>query len=145
MSIQRIKNKIDWGIKIYSTKVSKVKGPKQLNMVNWKNEANVLCIKFRKDVDLNTFETAKRAVFVDQSFITQTYVIDTMSIWNTKQSSENRKYRRRKSRLMEVIEEHMSENTVMIRLVFSRFFDICGNLGNVKEKPTRKTCFSREK
>ena len=31
------------------------------------------------------------------------------------------------------------------RLVFSRFFDICGNLGNVKEKPTRKTCFSRER
>ena len=30
------------------------------------------------------------------------------------------------------------------RLVFSRFFDIRGNLGNVKEKPTRKTCFSRE-
>ena len=32
----------------------------------------------------------------------------------------------------------------LIRLVFSRFFDICGNLGNAKEKPTRKTCFSRE-
>ena len=31
-----------------------------------------------------------------------------------------------------------------VRLVFSRFFDIRGNLGNVKEKPTRKTCFSRE-
>ena len=31
------------------------------------------------------------------------------------------------------------------RLVFSRFFDIRGNLGNVKEKPTRKTCFSHEK
>ena len=30
------------------------------------------------------------------------------------------------------------------RLVFSRFFYIRGNLGNVKEKPTRKTCFSRE-
>ena len=30
------------------------------------------------------------------------------------------------------------------RLVFSRFFDISGNLGNVKEKPTGKTCFSRE-
>ena len=30
------------------------------------------------------------------------------------------------------------------RLVFSRLFYICGNLGNVKEKPTRKTCFSRE-
>ena len=30
------------------------------------------------------------------------------------------------------------------RLVFSRLFDICGNLGNAKEKPTRKTCFSRE-
>ena len=32
-----------------------------------------------------------------------------------------------------------------IRLVFSRFLDLCGNLGNVIEKPTRKTCFSREK
>ena len=31
------------------------------------------------------------------------------------------------------------------RLVFSRFFDIRENLGNVKEKPTRKTCFSCEK
>ena len=31
------------------------------------------------------------------------------------------------------------------RLVFSRFFDLRGNLLNVKEKPTRKTCFSREK
>ena len=31
------------------------------------------------------------------------------------------------------------------RLVFSRFFDNRGNLGNDKEKPTRKTCFSREK
>ena len=28
------------------------------------------------------------------------------------------------------------------RLVFSQFFDIRGNLRNVKEKPTRKTCFS---
>ena len=32
-----------------------------------------------------------------------------------------------------------------IRLVFSPFFDIRGNFGNVKEKPARKTCFSREK
>ena len=31
-----------------------------------------------------------------------------------------------------------------LRLVFSRFFDIRGSLGNVKEKPTRKTCFCRE-
>ena len=31
------------------------------------------------------------------------------------------------------------------RLVFSRFIYIRGNLGNVKEKTTRKTCFSREK
>ena len=31
------------------------------------------------------------------------------------------------------------------RLVFSRFFDIRRNLGNVNKKPTRKTCFSREK
>ena len=29
-------------------------------------------------------------------------------------------------------------------LVLSRFFDIRGNLGNVKEKSTRKTCFSRK-
>ena len=28
------------------------------------------------------------------------------------------------------------------RLVFSRFLDLHGNLGIVKEKPTRKTCFS---
>ena len=34
---------------------------------------------------------------------------------------------------------------MLIRLVFSRFLDLRGNLGNVKEKPTRKTCFSREK
>ena len=32
-----------------------------------------------------------------------------------------------------------------IRLVFSRFLDLRGNLGIVKEKPTRNTCFSREK
>ena len=31
------------------------------------------------------------------------------------------------------------------RLAFSRFLDLRGNLGIVKEKPTRKTCFSREK
>ena len=30
------------------------------------------------------------------------------------------------------------------RLVFSRFFDLRGNLGNVKEQPTRKTCFACE-
>ena len=33
---------------------------------------------------------------------------------------------------------------IQSRLVFSRFFDIRGNLESVKEKPTRKTCFSRE-
>ena len=33
----------------------------------------------------------------------------------------------------------------MARLVFSRFLDLRGNLGIVKEKPTRRTCFSREK
>ena len=32
-----------------------------------------------------------------------------------------------------------------LRLVFSRFLDLRGNLEIVKEKPTRKTCFSREK
>ena len=31
------------------------------------------------------------------------------------------------------------------RLVFSRLLDSRGNLGNAKVKPTRKTCFSREK
>ena len=31
------------------------------------------------------------------------------------------------------------------RLVFSRFLDLHGSLGNVKEKPAKKTCFSREK
>ena len=31
------------------------------------------------------------------------------------------------------------------RLEFSRFLDLRGNLGNVEEKPTRKTCSSREK
>ena len=30
------------------------------------------------------------------------------------------------------------------RVVFNRVFYIRRNLGNVKEKPTRKTCFSRE-
>ena len=30
------------------------------------------------------------------------------------------------------------------RLVFSHFFDIRKNLRNVKEKLTRKTCFSHE-
>ena len=34
---------------------------------------------------------------------------------------------------------------VNCRLVFTRFFDSHGNLGNVKEKPTRKTYFSPEK
>ena len=38
----------------------------------------------------------------------------------------------------------IDQSKKVIRLVFSRFFDICGNLGNAKEKPTRKTCFSRE-
>ena len=31
------------------------------------------------------------------------------------------------------------------RLVFSQCLNLRGNLGIVKEKPTRKTCFSREK
>ena len=34
--------------------------------------------------------------------------------------------------------------TRKLRLVFSRFFYICRNLGYVKEKPTKKICFSRE-
>ena len=34
---------------------------------------------------------------------------------------------------------------ISFRLVFSRFLDLRRNLGIVKEKPTRKTCFSREK
>ena len=36
------------------------------------------------------------------------------------------------------------KNKYITRLVFSRFFDIRENLGHIKEKPTRKTCFSRE-
>ena len=32
--------------------------------------------------------------------------------------------------------------TKCTRLIFSRLFDIRGNLGKVKEKPTGKTCFS---
>ena len=36
------------------------------------------------------------------------------------------------------------DDSYPIRLVFSRFLDLRGNLGVVKEKPTRKTCFSRE-
>ena len=55
-------------MKIYSNKVTKVKGSKRLNLINWKNEANVLCIEFRKDVDFNKFE---RDFFVDQSSLTQ--------------------------------------------------------------------------
>ena len=39
----------------------------------------------------------------------------------------------------------MSLCIVLVRLVFRRFLDLCGSLGIVKEKPTRKTCFSREK
>ena len=44
----------------------------------------------------------------------------------------------------------LSQNWLIIgqtlpRLVFSRFLDLLGNLGIVKDKPTRKTCFSREK
>ena len=35
-------------------------------------------------------------------------------------------------------------NCTFLRLVFSRFFYIRGNLENVKEKPTRKACFSHE-
>ena len=35
-------------------------------------------------------------------------------------------------------------STITLDLVFSRLFDFRGNLGNVKEKPTRKTCFFRE-
>ena len=33
----------------------------------------------------------------------------------------------------------------LFRLVFSRFLDLRGSLGNIKEKLARKTCFSREK
>ena len=41
---------------------------------------------------------------------------------------------------------HIEENSDsrLVRLIFSRFFDIHRNLGNVKDKPNRKTCFSRE-
>ena len=37
------------------------------------------------------------------------------------------------------------KNTRVVSIDVSRFLDLCGNLGNGKEKPTRKTCFSREK
>ena len=36
-------------------------------------------------------------------------------------------------------------NRIMFRCVFSRFLDLRGNLGVVKEKPAGKTCFSHEK
>ena len=32
----------------------------------------------------------------------------------------------------------------LFRLVFSRFLDLRGSLGNIKEKLARKTCFSRQ-
>ena len=37
------------------------------------------------------------------------------------------------------------KNGGCFRLVFSRFLNLSGNLGIAKEKPTRKTCFSRER
>ena len=47
--------------------------------------------------------------------------------------------------IVQNLKEILAVDPELYRLVFSRFFDIRGNLGNVKEKPTRKTCFSREK
>ena len=46
--------------------------------------------------------------------------------------------------IRDVIDVSHKLNSNLARLVFSRFFSIHGNLRNVKEKPTRKTCFSRE-
>ena len=40
-----------------------------------------------------------------------------------------------------IYQHHLDDS----RLVFSRFLDLHGNLGIAKEKPTRQTCFSREK
>ena len=37
------------------------------------------------------------------------------------------------------------KHLVLCGLVFSRFLDLRGNLGIVKEKPTSKTCFFLEK
>ena len=53
--------------------------------------------------------------------------------------------------LLNILQIHISSMSFLFffpymdRLVFSRFLDLRGNLGIVKEKPTRKTCFSREK
>ena len=41
--------------------------------------------------------------------------------------------------------ENRRQNEYVNRLVFCRLLDLRGNLGIVKEKPTRKTCFSHEK
>ena len=43
------------------------------------------------------------------------------------------------------LKSDLKEEPDLNRLVFSRFFYLRGNLGNVNEKPTRKTCFSRKK
>ena len=50
----------------------------------------------------------------------------------------------RKSRVF-IIRIFSNINLCWLRLVFSRFLDLNRNLGNVKEKPTRKTCFSCER
>ena len=43
--------------------------------------------------------------------------------------------------ILKILSEHGQSQ---YRLVFSRLLDLRGNLGIVKEKPTRITCFSRE-
>ena len=48
------------------------------------------------------------------------------------------------STIRDVIDVSHKLNSNLARLVFSQFFSIHGNLRNLKEKPTRKTCFSRE-
>ena len=43
------------------------------------------------------------------------------------------------------VEKFEADIKLKTRLVFSRFLNLHGSLENVKEKPTRKTCFFREK
>ena len=41
----------------------------------------------------------------------------------------------------EINRQRNVKHLLLSRLVVSRFFDISGNLGNVKEKPARKNCY----
>ena len=51
----------------------------------------------------------------------------------------------RKLRCQPTNQPIITNNTDFIRLVYSRFLDLRGNLWIGEEKQTRKTCFSREK